>query len=243
MAACECLSKKFGRSEAALVARLDRAWVVTVAQLLALPEVGSWCTHCALVQAAPTLVSCLQADKAALKVPNGLLHHLQEAASSNDSAAAAAPQTGRSWHLRSPCRTSQQGASEACSAADEVRPAAAQDLPAEISMRMLPGWDKRFRHGALRWEHRVGAHRLPFCTSAMPAAHGLPVQITTRPAALAYALKQAELPLPLQQQLAAMHEFHTARFFGQQEAPVKEVTAKKYTDHIRWALPAEATCV
>ena len=75
-AACERTGKAFGRSESALVTRLERAWVVTVDQLLSLPQVRNCCCCCQLCLRHDA--SSVQADRTALRVPEGLLHHLKQ---------------------------------------------------------------------------------------------------------------------------------------------------------------------
>lgn len=42
-----------------------------------------------------------------------------------------------------------------------------------------------------------------------------------------------ELTPVLRAELEALHRFSTVRFFGAQQDPISDVTARKYADHLR----------
>ena len=50
-------------------------------------------------------------------------------------------------------------------------------------------------------------------------------------------MQASQLPASLQAELDAFRRWCTTRFYGQQQEPIAEVTAAKYMDHIRCALP------
>ena len=42
-----------------------------------------------------------------------------------------------------------------------------------------------------------------------------------------------QLPAPLRAELLEFHRWCTARWYGQQQEPIADVTATKYIDHVR----------
>jgi len=60
---------------------------------------------------------------------------------------------------------------------------------------------------------------------------------------VALAAQASQLPAALQAELDAFGRWCTTRFYGQQQEPIAEVTAAKYLDHLRRALPhCETIC-
>ena len=56
-----------------------------------------------------------------------------------------------------------------------------------------------------------------------------------------FATQASQLPAALQAELDAFRRWCTTRFYGQQQEPIAEVTAAKYLDHLRRALPHRIT--
>ncbi|KAI7842588.1 hypothetical protein COHA_003692 [Chlorella ohadii] len=61
-------------------------------------------------------------------------------------------------------------------------------------------------------------------------------RVTKRPVARKYALSESEFTPALRAEMEALHRFLTVRFFGAQQDPITDGTARKYADHIRGML-------
>ena len=76
---------------------------------------------------------------------------------------------------------------------------------------------------------------MPFCTlMSMDVTSDLVRMKPDLMLARARSMQAGQMPAALQAELEAFRRWCTARFYGQQQEPIAEVTAAKYLDHIRY---------
>lgn len=91
---------------------------------------------------------------------------------------------------------------------------------------------------SVSWRHvcRLGTMQDVVQQCAGQVCSSRAIRGTTAPQLHARALaavQESELTPALRAELEALHRFLTVRFFGAQQDPISDVTAKKYADHIR----------
>ncbi|PRW56953.1 saccharopine dehydrogenase isoform B [Chlorella sorokiniana] len=216
-AACERLGKPV--PEAAVQALLDN-WYTTAGELAALPD-----------ETARSLGLPLR-----LKAVVGELLSQQEAAAESssqgavqtDSSAAEAPDAARS----SSASSSGDEADEAVSDSD------ADSGLAEALEAMRGSGGEADAAAAAAWDQAdlpIEQRRCPPIRRAGFSRADAP-KVVKRTTPRKYALSESELTPALQAEMEALHRFLTVRFFGAQQDPISDVTARKYADHIRGML-------